>query len=151
MANQYRDIDPVELQDMADKYCDYCIESTKEVPTVKGAIKIKERHLPTVNYFLLHWLRRQHFDFYKRTNWYDAMKKQEHPLSNTIKSIDEQFKALAEDIVANEGKGIFYAKNRLGMTDKAENKNDTTYRLIDESDTGHKTTNTTRSAASDSF
>jgi hypothetical protein len=39
-------------------------------------------------------------------------------LSDTIKSIDDDFKALAEDIVANEGKGIFYAKNRLGMHDK---------------------------------
>jgi len=34
---------------------------------------------------------------------------------NTIKRIDKLFKSLAEDIVANEGKGIFYAKNRLGM------------------------------------
>ncbi|MFZ9296667.1 MAG: hypothetical protein ACO259_10740 [Bacteroidia bacterium] len=140
MANQYRNIDPEELQAMADAYCDYCIESTKEVPTVKGPVSIKERHLPTTNYFLLHWLRRKHFEFYKRTNWYHAIKDNEHPLSNTIKSIDEQFKALAEDIVANEGKGIFYAKNRLGMTDKAENKNDTTYRLIDDTDTGNQTT-----------
>jgi hypothetical protein len=41
-------------------------------------------------------------------------------LSNTIKSIDDQFNALATDIVANEGKGIFYAKNKLGMTDKQQ-------------------------------
>jgi hypothetical protein len=31
---------------------------------------------------------------------------------DTIKGVDELFKALAVDIVANEGKGIFYAKNR---------------------------------------
>jgi hypothetical protein len=129
MANNFRDIDPNELQDMADAYCDYCIESTKEVPTVKGPVQIKERHLPTVSYFLLHWLRRQHFEFYQRTNWYDAMKNEEHPLSNTIKSIDNQFKALAEDIVANEGKGIFYAKNRLGMSDKVDSRNDTTNKI----------------------
>jgi hypothetical protein len=48
------------------------------------------------------------------------MKNKEHPLSNTIKSIDDQFNALATDIVANEGKGIFYAKNKLGMTDKQQ-------------------------------
>jgi hypothetical protein len=30
------------------------------------------------------------------------------------------FRALATDIVANEGKGIFYAKNYLGMTDKVQ-------------------------------
>ena len=28
------------------------------------------------------------------------------------------FTALATDIVANEGKGIFYAKNKLGMADR---------------------------------
>jgi hypothetical protein len=28
---------------------------------------------------------------------------------------------LAVDVVANEGKGIFYAKNHLDMTDKVEN------------------------------
>jgi hypothetical protein len=39
---------------------------------------------------------------------------------HTIKNIEGIFKALATDIVANEGKGIFYAKNRLGMTDKAQ-------------------------------
>ena len=46
------------------------------------------------------------------------MKDQDHPLSDTIKRIDELFNALALDIVANEGKGIFYAKNKLGMTDR---------------------------------
>lgn len=38
---------------------------------------------------------------------------------HTIKRISDLFIALAIDIVANEGKGIFYAKNKLGMTDKA--------------------------------
>ena len=116
-----KDVDIDALKRLADEYCDYCIASTKEVATGSGKIvEVKERHLPTTSYFLLHWLRRQHFDFYKRTNWYDAMKTKEHPYSNTIKSIDEQFNALAADIVANEGKGIFYAKNKLGMTDKLQ-------------------------------
>jgi len=124
MANNYRDIDANELLKLANDYCDYCIESTIEV--VSGSGKIvdkKERHIPTTSYFLLHWLRRNNFDFYKRTNWYDALKDKDHPLSNTIKSIDDQFNALASDIVANEGKGIFYAKNKLGMTDKVQNEN----------------------------
>jgi hypothetical protein len=30
------------------------------------------------------------------------------------------FKCLAKDIVANEGKGIFYAKNALGMHDRQQ-------------------------------
>jgi hypothetical protein len=37
---------------------------------------------------------------------------------DTIKNIEGMFTALATDIVANEGKGIFYAKNKLGMTDR---------------------------------
>ena len=119
--NNYREIDKDELIRLADAYCDYFIESTKEVVSGSGKlVNQRERHLPTVSYFLLHWLRRQHFDFYKRTNFYDALKNESHPLSNTIKNINDQFNALAADIVANEGKGIFYAKNKLGMTDKQQ-------------------------------
>ena len=126
MANKHRDIDPIELTRLAEKYCDECIESTKEVATGSGKIvELKERHLPTINYFLMHYLRREHFDFYKRTNFYEAIKNESHPLSNTIKSIDESFKCLAKDIVANEGKGIFYAKNALGMHDKQHIENKT--------------------------
>lgn len=126
MANQHKNIDVDKLIQLASDYCDFCIESTKEVATGSGKIvDIKERHIPTVNYFLLHWLRRNHFDFYKRTNFYEAIKNEAHPLSNTIKGIDEDFRSLATDIVANEGKGIFYAKNRLGMHDKQHIENKT--------------------------
>lgn len=119
--NNYRDIDKDELQRLADEYCDYCIESTKEVVSGSGkVVNQKERHIPTINYFLYHWLRRNHFEFYKRANFYKAMKNENHPLVDTIKTIDELFNSLAADIVANEGKGIFYAKNKLGMTDKQQ-------------------------------
>ena len=120
MANKHRNIDKDELLQMAYNYCDYCIASTKEIATNSGVKSVRERHIPTVSYFLLHWLRREHFDFYSRTNWYDAMKDETHPLSNTIKTIDNDFNALARDIVANEGKGIFYAKNKLGMHDRQQ-------------------------------
>lgn len=122
MAGKPKEIDIDKLWELAMEYCDFCMDSTKEVATVKGIVEIRERHLPTVSFFLCHWLRRNHFDFYKRSNWYDAMKDSTHPCSDTIKRIDEHFNALAADIVANEGKGIFYAKNKLGMTDKVEQK-----------------------------
>lgn len=126
MANQHKNIDVDKLIQLASDYCDFCIESTKEVATGSGKIvDIKERHIPTVNYFLLHWLRRNHFEFYKRSNFYKAIREEDHPLSHTIKSIDEDFRSLATDIVANEGKGIFYAKNRLGMHDKQHIENKT--------------------------
>ncbi len=124
MANNYREIDSNELIKLADEYCDFCIDSTIEVVSGSGKlVDKKERHLPTTNYFLLHWLRRNKFDFYKRSNWYTVLSSKVHPLSDTIKSIDEKFNSLAEDIVANEGKGIFYAKNKLGMTDRLQTEN----------------------------
>lgn len=124
MANTFKDIDIEELKALANSYCDFCIESIKEVATGSGKIvELKERHLPTIGYFLNHWLRREHFEFYQRANWYKIKNNDEHPLVDTIKNIDEMFNSLATDIVANEGKGIFYAKNKLGMTDKTENEN----------------------------
>jgi hypothetical protein len=50
------------------------------------------------------------------------MKDSDHPLHKEVNQIDEMFRALAADIVANEGKGIFYAKNLLGWTDRAKNE-----------------------------
>lgn len=120
MSNQFRDIDPEALKLKAWEYINVCINSSKEVPTARGAVSIKERHLPTISYFLNIWLPLQDFEMYGRTNWYTAKNDTNHPLSNTIKLIDENFTALATDIVANEGKGIFYAKNKLGMTDKMQ-------------------------------
>ena len=121
MSNNFRKIDGDELIRLSYAYCDECIEAIQEQATGSGKIvEIKSRHIPTVDYFLRHWLRRQHFEFYSRQHFYKVIKNDEHPLCDTIKSIDEDFKALATDIVANEGKGIFYAKNRLGMTDRQQ-------------------------------
>lgn len=124
MANTFKEIDEDELIKLAYEYCDSCINSTKEIATVKGPVKIVERRIPTIKYFLEHYLRVNHFEFYQRRNWYDAKSNPEHPISLTIKKIDEMFEALAVDVVANEGKGIFYAKNKLGMTDRIDQKID---------------------------
>jgi len=123
MSNKHRDIDIDKLKEISLEYCDECIDNTNEIATSSGRIlDVKNRHLPTIQYFLLHWIRRTHKDFYmlKRTQFYAALKDETHPLSNTIKEIDADFIALATDIVANEGKGIFYAKNRLGMHDRQQ-------------------------------
>ena len=53
-----------------------------------------------------------------RSTYYRWLNHEDEDKSNTIKTIEGLFKALATDIVANEGKGIFYAKNRLGMTEQ---------------------------------
>lgn len=129
MANNYRDIDIERLNELAWEYILFCIGATTETATNKGVVEVKERHLPTIRYFLYIWLRQHHFEFYTKSNWYDALKDKEHPLSDTIKNINETFDALAVDIVANEGKGIFYAKNKLGMSDKVEAKTDNNHVL----------------------
>jgi hypothetical protein len=92
------------------------------VATGAGVKIIRERHLPTISFFLLIWLPRQGFEFYKRATYYEVLSKEDHPCHKITKQIDELFRALAADVVANEGKGIFYAKNLLGWTDRAKNE-----------------------------
>jgi hypothetical protein len=119
MAGKVKQVDTNELMRHAIEYCDNCIANTTEVVAASGkVVKRRDRHIPTIGYFLLHWLRRERFDFYKRHNWYTAMRNESHPYSHTIKEINNMFDDLARDIVANEGKGIFYAKNKLNMHDK---------------------------------
>lgn len=126
MGRPFKKLDPDQVREHAWDYIQECMAATKEIITMKGVQEIKERHLPTIQYFLMIWMRLNDHELYHRCHFYKAMNNADHPLSNTIKEIDEVFKALAVDIVANEGKGIFYAKNRLGMTDKHEAKVDQT-------------------------
>lgn len=112
------------LKEYAQKYIDLCIASTKEVATGSGKIvEIKERHIPTIEYFLNIWLPRNLGESITRTTYYEWLKEEYEEKSNTIKKIDSDFKSLAGDIVANEQKGIFYAKNKLGWTDKLVSDN----------------------------
>jgi hypothetical protein len=55
-----------------------------------------------------------------RDTYYRWLDSDDQLKSDTIKKIDNLFKGLAIDIVGNEGKGIFYAKNRLGMHDRQQ-------------------------------
>jgi hypothetical protein len=130
MANKHKNIDVDKLIELARKYCEVCINNTTEVVASSGkVVKRKDRHIPTIGYFLEHWLRMHHFEFYKRWNWYEARKNDTHPLSHTIKSIDTMFADLAIDIVANEQRGVFYAKNKLGMHDKQHLDANTTVKI----------------------
>ena len=103
----------------ADEYMKECIDKRKEVATGSGKIvEIKERNIPTIEYFLHIWLPILKGERMNRKTYYEWLKGDDELRSNTIKNIDLKFKALAADIVANEQKGIFYAKNKLGWTDK---------------------------------
>jgi hypothetical protein len=113
------------LPQWAEEYIKVCLNHSKEVATGSGKIvNQKERHIPTIAFFLNIWLPFNKGDSINRKTYYEWLNSSNELRSNTIKSIDELFKSLAVDIVANEGKGIFYAKNKLGMTDRVESKNE---------------------------
>lgn len=108
------------------EYIDECLANTKQHATGSGkVVEVQDRHIPTIDYFLKIWMPRNCGETLSRTQWYEWMKLEDSRKADTIKSIKAEFNALARDIVANEGKGIFYAKNALGMHDKQhiENKN----------------------------
>jgi len=122
------------LPEMAWRYIMECMGKDEEGNPIKG---FTSRHIPTIGYFLRIWLPLNNFtkdqeacgrlngETITRKTWYHWLaEKREDGKENikcdTIKEIDELFRELAVDVVANEGKGIFYAKNRLGMTDKQE-------------------------------
>lgn len=112
------------LPEYANQYIDVCLAHTKEVATGSGKIvEQKERHIPTIAFFLNIWLPRNIGDTICRDTFYEWLKGENKVKSDAIKKIDDLFLALAGDIVANEGKGIFYAKNKLGWTDKHESTN----------------------------
>lgn len=131
MAKPKTDITPQELEELAYVYIDECLEHTTQmVSHSKGVVDISDRHIPTVQYFLRIWIPKQGKPTICRKTYYNWLNiNEDSPNFNTthkdklhtIKNIDELFTSLATDIVANEGKGIFYAKNKLGMTDKMEN------------------------------
>lgn len=120
MSNTHRDIDIEKLRELAWKYIDECESATKQVVVNSGVHEVKDRIIPDVRHFLRIWIRKQDFEFYQKSQYYRAMNDENHPLSDTIKNIQEDFKSLGIHIVANEGKGIFYGKNFLGMHDRQQ-------------------------------
>ncbi len=120
MKQSIKELTLIHLEELAYQYVEECINNKKEVPTASGKIVlVTDRHLPTIDYFLRIWIPNKGKPTIHRATYYRWLNDESNSKKcDTIKSIEELFKALATDIVANEGKGIFYAKNRLGMTDK---------------------------------
>jgi hypothetical protein len=117
---------PDRLEDLAWDYVQECLSHCKEVVTNKGEIVyVQDRMIPTIDYFLHIWIPlKLDLKLIARRTWYDWLRSN-RPVSLTIKNIDDEFISLGKDVVDNEGKGIFYAKNKFGMHDKQhiENKN----------------------------
>lgn len=105
----------------ASEYIQVCLNHEKEVVSGNGkVVKQKERHIPTIAYFLNIWLPMNKGESIHKDTYYTWLLSEDSKKSDSIKKVDALFTALATDIVANEGKGIFYAKNKLGMTDKQQ-------------------------------
>jgi uncharacterized protein YaaR (DUF327 family) len=117
------------LDSLAWEYIEECLKATREVLSNKGTKEnVKERHIPTIDYFLRIWIPRNYSkkDTIKRSTYYRWLKWDNTEKQRVVKNIDENFRAVAGDIVANEGKGIFFAKNKLGWTDKLQTDNTNT-------------------------
>jgi hypothetical protein len=109
------------LPKWANEYIEVCLNHTKEVVSGSGKlVQQRERHIPTISFFLNIWLPMNKGESIHRDTYYTWLLSDEAKKSDNIKKVDALFTALATDIVANEGKGIFYAKNKLGMTDKQQ-------------------------------
>jgi hypothetical protein len=110
-----------ELEQLSAQYINECMTYTKQHPTASGKlVDVLDRQIPTIDYFLRIWIPLKERPTINRSTYYRWLNDESNEdKCNTIKNTEGLFKALATDIVANEGKGIFYAKNRLGMTDRA--------------------------------
>jgi hypothetical protein len=110
-----------QIEELAFRYVQECLSNTK--PHVAGngkVIEVPDRHIPTIDYFLRIWIPIQlSMELINRRTWYRWLN-EESDKSHTIKNIESEFVALGKDIVANEGKGIFYAKNKFGMHDRQQ-------------------------------
>jgi hypothetical protein len=114
------------LPEYADMYLKECMSHTKEVVSGSGkVVEVMDRHIPTIEYFLNIWLPLLKLETIHKANYYRWLNSDDEDKRDAIKRINDNFKALAKDIVANEGKGIFYAKNALGMHDKQHIENKT--------------------------
>lgn len=110
------------LFELAERYIDECLSHTTQEVSQGKVVEKLNRHIPTIDFFLRIWIPRNYDKSYtiKRMTYYRWLNWDNTEKQRVIHAIDEAFKALARDIVANEGKGIFYAKNRLGMHDRQQ-------------------------------
>lgn len=121
MATPKTKISASELEELSYIYIDECLENKRENPTASGkVVLIKDRHIPTIDYFLRIWIPKKGKPTICRTTYYNWLNGSNEDKLNTILVIQGLFNSLAVDIVANEGKGIFYAKNKLNMHDRQQ-------------------------------
>ncbi len=133
MATPKTQIELTELESLAWQYIIECENNTKLHPTASGKlVSINYRHLPTISYFLNIYIPMKGKPTISRTTYYNWLNQSnDKEKLDTIATIGKLFEALAIDIVANEGRGIFYSKNKLNFTDKIEQKNNENFKPIE--------------------
>ncbi len=121
MANKHKKIDADELELLAAQFILECSNNKIEQLSNKGEIvEVAKRRIAAWKFFCSNWLPNKGFDFYTVEYSYEVDKDVNHPLSYTLKKVKAKIDGYSEDVVANEGTGIFWAKNRLGMHDRQQ-------------------------------
>lgn len=119
-------IEAEEFQNLAWQYVQECEENTNEKMSSTGKVlHVRERKIPTINYFLLIWLSKKGKPTISRSTFYRWLKSHkdgnETPnetggIYEAIFNTKRMFDAVAVDILANDNKGntsALYAKNYL--------------------------------------
>ena len=126
------EITPEQLEKYAWLYVEECLYRTKQIATNAGVIvNLPERQVPTISFFLRIWLPYKKGTTLCRATYYNWLNREEDAATldttkNKMRNIEEMFKAVAIDILANDNKGagmIFYCKNKLGFHDRHEVQN----------------------------
>ena len=106
-----------ELLEYAWDYIEYCENYTIEKMSASGrVVKIKERKIPVISYFLKVWLPMNKQATISRSTFYNWMSDEGNL---DTKEVEGLFNSLTTDIIANalSTKGQFYAKNKLNWSD----------------------------------
>ena len=106
-----------ELLEYAWDYINYCENNTIEKMSASGrVVKIKERKIPVISYFLKVWLPMNKQATISRSTFYNWMSDEGNL---DTKEVEGLFNSLTTDIIANalSTKGQFYAKNKLNWSD----------------------------------
>lgn len=111
------------LQEYAWEYIEECEQKRKEQLSNKGElVAVADRKMPTIDYFLMYWVPKNYKKkaTINRATYYRWLKWESSHKKRVITEIDELFKAVQIDVVANEGKGVQYIKHKFGWADKSE-------------------------------
>lgn len=114
--------DPEMLESLAYDYVQDCEGyHTEKLANNGQVVKLKDRKIPTIKYFLMVWIPSRGAPLVSRNTYYRWIREKGDD-AVIFKGIKDLFDAVAIDIIANDNKGagaIFYGK-QIGMTDRPD-------------------------------